>query len=100
MVPALLVVYILGMSLKALDYYAGGPQPVGDGLIRDIMASCCVPNITVKEQLYHMPSLVRFLVVAGIVGAVVFGGLYFMAVFFEPVPKETSTPVPGVKVRR
>jgi len=47
-----------------------------------------------------MPSLFRFLVVAGIVGAVVFGGLYIMAVVFEPVPKETSTPVPGVKVRR
>lgn len=47
-----------------------------------------------------MPSLIRFLVVAGIVSAVVFGGLYVMAVFFEPVPKETSTPVPGVKVRR
>ena len=46
-----------------------------------------------------MPSLFRFLVVAGIMGAVVFGGLYAMSVFFEPVPKETATPVPGVKVR-
>ena len=47
-----------------------------------------------------MPSLFRFLLAAGILGSVVYGGLYFMAVFFEPVPKETSTPVPGVKVRR
>ena len=47
-----------------------------------------------------MPSLIRFLAVAGIAGGVVFGGLYLMAVFFEPVPKETSTPVPGVKIRR
>ena len=47
-----------------------------------------------------MPSLFRFLVVAGIMGAVVFGGLYVMQAFFEPVPKETATPVPGVKVRR
>ena len=47
-----------------------------------------------------MPSLFRFLVVAGMMGAVVFGGLYAMSVFFEPVPKETATPVPGVKVRR
>jgi hypothetical protein len=47
-----------------------------------------------------MPSLFRFLVVAGVVGAVVFGGLYIMAVYFEPEPRETSTPVPGVKVRR
>ena len=47
-----------------------------------------------------MPSLFRFLVVAGIMGAVVYGGLYVMSAFFEPVPKETATPVPGVKVRR
>jgi hypothetical protein len=47
-----------------------------------------------------MPSLFRFLVVAGIVGAVIYGGLYAMQAFFEPAPKETATPVPGVKVRR
>ena len=47
-----------------------------------------------------MPSLFRFLVVAGIAGGVVFGGLYLMSVYFEPVPKETATPVPGVNVRR
>ena len=47
-----------------------------------------------------MPSLMRFLLFSGIVGAVVFGGLYAVAVLFEPVPRETSTPVPGVKVRR
>jgi hypothetical protein len=46
-----------------------------------------------------MPSLFRFLVVLGIAGALVFGGLYVLAVYFEPVPKETSTPVPGVKIR-
>jgi hypothetical protein len=57
-------------------------------------------NITGKEPLRHMPSLMRFLLFAGIVGAVVFGGLYAVAVLFEPVPRETSTPVPGVKVRR
>jgi hypothetical protein len=47
-----------------------------------------------------MPSLIRFLLVAGILGAVVFGGLYVMANVFEPEPKETSTPVAGVKIRR
>jgi hypothetical protein len=57
-------------------------------------------NIARREPLRHMPSLFRFLLFAGIVGAVVFGGLYAVAVFFEPVPRETSTPVPGVKVRR
>jgi len=47
-----------------------------------------------------MPSLFRFLAVVGIMGAVVYGGLYAIQAFFEPVPKETATPVPGIKVRR
>ena len=47
-----------------------------------------------------MPSLFRFLIVAGILGAVVLGGLYVLAIFLEPEQREMSTPVPGVKVRR
>jgi hypothetical protein len=47
-----------------------------------------------------MPSLVRFLVVIGILGGLVYGGLYVMAVFFEPEPKETSTTVQGVRIPR
>ncbi|HMF13422.1 MAG TPA: hypothetical protein VKE94_13985 [Gemmataceae bacterium] len=30
----------------------------------------------------------------------IFGGLYIMQAFFEPVPHETALPTPGVKVRR
>lgn len=47
-----------------------------------------------------MPSLVRFLIVVGMLGALVFGGLYVAGVVLEPEQRETSTPVPGVKVRR
>lgn len=47
-----------------------------------------------------MPSLFRFLIVAGVLGAIVFGGLYAMGIFLEPEQREMSTPVPGVKVRR
>ena len=47
-----------------------------------------------------MPSLIRFVVVVGVIGAVVVGGLYAAAVFFEPAQRETSTPLPGLKVRR
>ena len=47
-----------------------------------------------------MPSLFRFLIVAGILGAVVFGGLYVAQLLLEPEQQEMSTPVPGVKVRR
>jgi hypothetical protein len=47
-----------------------------------------------------MPSLFRFLIVAGALGAMVFGSLYVMAIFLEPEQTEMSTPVPGIKARR
>lgn len=47
-----------------------------------------------------MPSLFRFLLVAGVLGAIVFGGLYVAGIVLEPEQREMSTPVPGVKVRR
>ncbi len=47
-----------------------------------------------------MPSLFRFLFVVGIVASVAVGGLYALAVYFEPVPEEITKPVPGVKVRK
>jgi hypothetical protein len=47
-----------------------------------------------------MPSLFRFLTIAGLLGAVVFGGLYAMALLLEPEQREMSTSVPGIKIRR
>ena len=47
-----------------------------------------------------MPSLIRFLLVAGVLGGVVYGGLYVLAVFFEPAQRETSTTVQGVRLPR
>jgi hypothetical protein len=38
--------------------------------------------------------------VAGVLGALIFGGLYAAAVLLEPGQREMSTSVPGVKVRR
>jgi hypothetical protein len=47
-----------------------------------------------------MPSLFRFLTVVGVLGALVFGGLYVASILLQPEPKDMSAPVPGVKVRR
>ena len=47
-----------------------------------------------------MPSLFRFLTIAGLLGAVVFGGLYVMALLLEPEQRDMSTSVPGIKIRR
>jgi hypothetical protein len=47
-----------------------------------------------------MPSLFRFLTMVGVLGALVFGGLYVASIMLEPEQREMSAPVPGVKVRR
>ena len=47
-----------------------------------------------------MPSLIRFLMVIGILGAIGYGSLYVLAVYFEPEQKEIRKSLPGVKIRR
>lgn len=47
-----------------------------------------------------MPSLFRFLFVVGTLTAVVSGGLYVLAVKFEPEVREVTKAVPGVKIRK
>jgi hypothetical protein len=47
-----------------------------------------------------MPSLFRFLFVVGFLVAVAAGGLYVMAKYFEPEPKDVTQTVPGVKIRK
>jgi hypothetical protein len=47
-----------------------------------------------------MPSLFRFLTVAGVLAAIVLGGLLAMSLLLEPDQNEISTSVPGIKIRR
>ena len=47
-----------------------------------------------------MPSLFRFLIVVGSLAAITYGGLYVMAVYFEPEPKEVRKPLPGIQIRK
>ncbi len=46
-----------------------------------------------------MPSLIRFLVFIGVVAGLVYGGAYVLSTYFEPQPKQITTPLRGVKVR-
>jgi hypothetical protein len=64
------------------------------------MAPRCAVTIHIKEQQRHMPSLFRFLFVTGLLGGIAFGGLYVLSEFFEPEPREVTSSVPGVKVRK
>jgi len=46
-----------------------------------------------------MPSFFRFVFMILSTIALIYGGLYVMAVYLEPEPKEIRKPVPGVQVR-
>jgi hypothetical protein len=41
-----------------------------------------------------MPSLFRFLVVVGVLGGLVYGGLYALAHFVKPKPREITVSIP------
>jgi hypothetical protein len=58
------------------------------------------PDISFQSEFDKMPSLVRFIVVVGVLTAAVSGGLYVLATQFEPSQTEVTKPVPNVKIRR
>lgn len=41
-----------------------------------------------------MPSLIRFLTVVGIIGGLIYGGIYALANLVEPKPREMTVTVP------
>jgi hypothetical protein len=47
-----------------------------------------------------MPSLFRFLFIAGLIVSSIMSGLYVLATRFEPEQQIISKPVAGVKIRR
>ena len=46
-----------------------------------------------------MPSLIRFLTVLGVIGAVVYGVLYLLATFVEPEPREIRVTLPQQRLK-
>ncbi len=44
-----------------------------------------------------MPSLFRFLSIVAIIGVVVYGGMYALAHFVQPKPREISVSIPPDK---
>lgn len=44
-----------------------------------------------------MPSLIRFLVVVGVLAGLAYGGLYALANYVEPKPREMTIRVPAEK---
>ncbi|MGI9402249.1 MAG: histidine kinase [Rhizobiaceae bacterium] len=47
-----------------------------------------------------MPSLIRFIVVCGILAGLVYGGMFALATFVEPNQREMSLRVPASKLNK
>ena len=46
-----------------------------------------------------MPSLFRFLFTIAILGGLVFAGMFVLATFVEPTPREMSVTIPNAKLQ-
>ncbi len=46
-----------------------------------------------------MPSLIRFLVVIGLIAAAVYGGMVALVMFVEPNPREMSVRIPAERLQ-
>jgi uncharacterized membrane protein len=45
-----------------------------------------------------MPSLIRFLVICGVLAAMVYGGMFALATFVEPGSREMTVKIPAKKI--
>jgi hypothetical protein len=45
-----------------------------------------------------MPSIIRFLVIIGILAGLVYGGMFALATFVEPTPREMTVRIPSDRV--
>ena len=51
------------------------------------------------QQSVAMPSLIRFLVVVGLIVAAVYGSMVALVMFVEPTPKEMSVRIPNERLQ-
>jgi len=45
-----------------------------------------------------MPSLIRFIIFCGMLVAIVYGGMFALATFVEPNPRELTVKIPAKKI--
>jgi hypothetical protein len=61
------------------------------------VAACGTNRQTLRSEYLIMPSLVRFLTVIAIAAAAIYAGLYSLAHFVHPKPREISVTIPPDK---
>ncbi len=49
---------------------------------------------------YPVPSLIKFLLLAGILAGIVYGGMIALVMFVEPQPREMSQSIPPARLNK
>jgi hypothetical protein len=49
---------------------------------------------------YRVPSLIKFLLLAGILAGIVYGGMIALVTFVEPQPREMSQTIPPARLNK
>ena len=50
------------------------------------------------QVIWAMPSLIRLLVIVGVIAAAIYGGMVALVMFVEPNPREMSVRVPNERL--
>jgi hypothetical protein len=48
----------------------------------------------------YMPSLIKFLLLAGILAGIIYGGMIALVTFVEPQPREMSQTIPPARLNK
>jgi hypothetical protein len=48
----------------------------------------------------EMPTLIRFLTIVAVIGGLIYGGIFALATFFDPEPREITVTVPPDKFQK
>jgi hypothetical protein len=61
--------------------------------------SCAQPILPGRAEV-EMPSLIRFLTLVAVIGGLIYGGIFALATFFDPEPREITVTVPADKFQK
>jgi hypothetical protein len=51
-------------------------------------------------EVFKMPTLIRFLTIVAVIGGLIYGGIFALATFFDPEPREITVTVPPDKFQK
>jgi len=69
-------------------------MPSADDVVSSPFAATSLTGDRI-EPVVRMPSLFRFLTLCAIVGGAVYGGMFLLAQFYNPAPREITVSIPS-----